>query len=235
MQYELRYYHVEPGRMHDLDARMRDGLPPLLDRHGINVVGRWHVLAGRGTPMFVYLMAWKDNTERETNWGGFYADPEWWALRASTNAGSELVQHYDISLLSPSPAWTEFRKTQGDIQVGAVHELIVQPIANGQPKAAHEYVAQTALPVLAAHGGTLLGSFNLIAGQNMPGLVTLLSWHDSAAREAGWAAYWNDPQIQQAHAAQRQSLGRSLLGRADSYLLQPTPYAPVAPLLGLAR
>lgn len=235
MQYELRYYFVEPGRMHDLDARMRDGLPPLLARHGINVVGRWHAIAGRGTPLFIYLMAWQDNAEREANWGGFYTDPDWWALRASTNAGSELVQHYDISLLSPSPAWTEYRKVQGGVNVGGLHELIVQPIANGQPKAAHDYLAQTALPVLARHGGTLLGSFNLIAGQHMPGLVTLLSWRDHAEREAGWDAYWQDPAIQQAHAAQRETLGRSLLGRADTYLLRPTPYAAVDPLLGLAR
>lgn len=235
MQYELRYYYVEPGRMHDLDARMRDGLPPLLEKHGIKVVGRWHALAGRGTPLFIYLMAWQDNTERDNNWGGFYADPDWWALRAETNAGSELVQHYDISLLSPSPAWTEYLKQSPIPAVGTLHELIVQPIANGQPKAAHEFLANIAYPALARHGASVLGSFNLIAGQHMPGLVSLLSWPDFAAREAGLAAYWNDPLIQQAHASQRDSLGRSLLGRADTYLLRPTPYAAVDPLLGFSR
>lgn len=232
MQYELRFYHVEPGRMHDLDARMRDGLPPLLDRHGIHVVGRWHAIAGQGTPLFIYLMAWKDNTERETNWGGFYQDPDWWALRAATNAGSELVQHYDISLLTPSPAWAAHLASQPAGEVGALHELIIQPIANGQPKAAHDYLANTALPVLASLGGSLLGSFNLMAGQHMPGLVSLLSWPDFATREAGWAAYWQDALIQKAHSEQRQALGRSLLGRADTYLLRPTPYAAVDSRLG---
>ncbi|WP_296258892.1 MULTISPECIES: NIPSNAP family protein [unclassified Pseudomonas] len=235
MQYELRYYHVEPGRMHDLDARMRDGLPPLLHKHGIRVVGRWHAIAGRGTPLFIYLMAWKDNTERETHWNGFYADPDWWALRAETNGGSELVQHYDISLLTPSPAWLEHRQHGPAPQVGALHELIVQPIANGQPKAAHAYLAQTALPVLNELGASLLGSFNLVAGQYMPGLVSLLSWPDFATREAGWQAYWSDARIQQAHAEQRRSLGRSLLGRADTWLLRPTPYADVDPSLGLSQ
>ncbi|WP_263143651.1 NIPSNAP family protein [Pseudomonas sp. RIT-PI-AD] len=235
MQYELRFYYVEPGRMHDLDARMRDGLPPLLEKHGINVVGRWHALAGRATPLFIYLMAWKDDREREAHWGGFYNDPDWWALRAQTNAGSELVQHYDIQLMVPSPSWLDALQKGPAAAPGAIHELIVQPIANGQPKAAHDYLRDIALPALRRHGGSLLGSFTPQAGSHMPGLVSLIAWKDFAARQAGWEAYWQDPAIQAAHQAQRDTLGRSLLGRADTYLLQPVPYAEVHPTLGHGR
>ncbi|MGE8542531.1 NIPSNAP family protein [Acinetobacter sp. ANC 3813] len=232
MQYELRFYYIEKGRMADIEARMRDGLPPLLNKHGINVVGRWSVLAGPQCSMFIYLMAWKDNTERDTNWGGFYNDPEWWALRAETNAGTELVEYYDIHLLSPAISWLNHAEKNGLPALGALHELIVQPIANGQPKAAQEYLENTAFPTLIKHGGDILGSFVPQSGMNMPGIVSIISWPSFEARLAGWKAYWADEAIQTALKQQREQLGKYLLGRSDIYLLEPASFAPIHPSLG---
>lgn len=235
MQYELRFYYIEKGRTNDIEARMRDGLPPLLDKHGINVVGRWNVLAGPQCSMFIYLMAWKDNAEREANWGGFYTDPDWWALRAETNAGTELVEFYDIHLLSPAISWLNHVEKYGNPEIGALHDLIVQPIANGQPKAAQDYLEHTVFPTLKKHGGEILASFVPQSGMNMPGIVSFISWPDFATRLQGWKAYWEDEAIQNALKSQQKELGKYLLGRSDIYLLEPVNFAQVHPSLGLVK
>ena len=235
MQYELRFYYIEKGRMDDVAGRMRDGLPPLLDKHGINVVGRWNVLAGPQCDMFIYLMAWKDNNERETNWGGFYNDPDWWKLRADTNAGTELVEYYDIHLLSPAISWLNHVEKNGLPEIGPLHELLVQPIANGQPKAAQEYLEHTAFPALKKQGAELLASFVPQSGMNMPGIVSFISWPSFEARLNGWKAYWADESIKAALKQQHADLGKYLLGRSDVYLLEPASYAAPHPSLGLVK
>jgi hypothetical protein len=53
MIYELRLYSVAPGRMADVHTRFNDHFPALFRKHGVNLVGRWHAVAGPDAPRFV--------------------------------------------------------------------------------------------------------------------------------------------------------------------------------------
>jgi hypothetical protein len=111
--YELRSYRVADGRMDEelrraLDCILApaDGGRGLFDRYGIpRPIGLWRALSGPHHPSAIFLYGWKSLAERAHSFETFYADPEWQALRASTNDGSEIVDCMDdLLLLGPAPA-----------------------------------------------------------------------------------------------------------------------------------
>src|ERR1700748_1582742 len=103
MIYELRLYSVTPGRMGDLHARIRDHVPSLFEKHGVSCIGRWSSAAGPRSPLFAYLIAHESYEARESTWGSLYSDPQWLSMRAATNAGSEMIERYDLFFLKPAP------------------------------------------------------------------------------------------------------------------------------------
>ena len=109
--YEMRFYRVADGRMEDELARglacilaPAEGGTGLFDRYGIpRPVGLWRVLSGPTLPAVIFLYRWNSVAERAQAFETFYDDPEWVALRASTNEGSEIVNSMDDVLLRGPP------------------------------------------------------------------------------------------------------------------------------------
>jgi hypothetical protein len=109
--YEMRSYRVADGRMGDELARglacilaPADGGRGLFDRYGIpRPVGLWRVLSGPHLPAVIFLYRWQSVAERAHAFETFYEDPDWTALRASTNEGSEIVDNMDDILLRGPP------------------------------------------------------------------------------------------------------------------------------------
>jgi hypothetical protein len=46
MIHELRVYQAVPGQMAKLQARFKDQLPPICEKHGIHAIGFWTTLVG---------------------------------------------------------------------------------------------------------------------------------------------------------------------------------------------
>ena len=105
--YEMRSYRVADGRMGDELARglacilaPAEGGRGLFDRYSIpRPVGLWRVLSGAHLPAVIFLYRWNSVAERAHAFETFYDDPEWTALRAGTNEGSEIVDNMDDVLL----------------------------------------------------------------------------------------------------------------------------------------
>ena len=232
MLYELRFYRVAPGRTDDNHARHRDRLPPLFARHGIHVVGRWTAMAGPDAPLFAYVIAYPDLAERERQWADFYGDAEWWEIRAETNAGSEMVEGYDLMLLrshaelSPAPATPGARR-------GGVHELTFFQVSAGQGAPANQFLASSLIPAIERHGGEVMMVADLLTGARLPRITLLTAWTDAQAHLDGRAAVECDPQVCAAQEAERAASGRTSLGRRDVYLLDPAPYALPLAAMGL--
>jgi hypothetical protein len=224
MIFEMRQYLIDRGRMNDSHARMRDYLPPLLEKHGIRVVGRWSALSGPRMPLFCYIMEWPDHAEREARWGAFYADPEWVRVRAATNAGSELVEGQELVFLQPHAS---FAQVDADLarRVGGVHQIVTQKIAIGQNPAIAAFLRDIYLPRLRAAGGHVIGVCDTISGPGMPNIVMLFAWEDEKSWFRGWREFQNDPVLLEAFAAQRAAFGRALFGANDTFLLEPAAYA----------
>jgi hypothetical protein len=224
MIYELRQYIIDRGRMNDNHDRMENHTPPLLRKHGIPVVARWEALSGPRLPLFCYMMEWNDLAQREACWASFYADPDWAATRAATNAGSELVEGFDLAFLRPHAA---FAPNSADLgrQVGGLHEIITQRLVPGQNPAIAEFLSAIYLPRLRAAGAHVIGVCDMISGAGMPNIVLFVAWSDEQAWWNGRREFHNDPVVLDAFRRQRAERGTTLFGTNETLLLEPAAYA----------
>jgi hypothetical protein len=224
MIYELRQYTIERGRMNDNHDRMANFNIELFRKHGVNAVARWAAVAGPRMPLFCYLMQWKSFEEREAAWGSFYADPEWAKVRTATNAGSEMVENYDLLFLRPHVA---FRQVDADLgrKIGGVHQIIVQKIMPGQNPAVAKFLSAIFLPRLRAAGAHVIGVCDVVSGQHLPSIVMIIAWKDEQSWWEGWRAFQNDPELLAAYRKQRADLQTTLFGTSETIVLEPAPYA----------
>lgn len=212
--FELRLYQVEPGRSRDMERRMQDDLGTLFPRNGIRPVGTWTVVAGAAAPLFVYLMPWRQMIQRTRAFAGFVADPGWAEARDRTNAGSELVQRYEILFLRAIRDWQPVTRPAD----GAIFELILQETAQGRGADVRRAINEVAIPAWTEAGASVCGAFDVMSGYSLPGSAFLLAWPDLATRMKA------SPPLQARLGGLRAADGRtSLLQRADQYLMQPVP------------
>ncbi|WP_050460640.1 NIPSNAP family protein [Herbaspirillum autotrophicum] len=215
--YELRFYRVASGRQRDMDARVRNDLRPLFGRHQVRPAAAWNVSFGSGAPLFVYLTPWHNMQQRTKSWAGFYADPGWAEARTRTNAGSELVESYDIWFLRAILDWNAGPSAVArtvSATPPATAEMMVRSIAVGQSAAARSEIIDTVIPLLQQGGAIVHGVFDVMSGCSLPAIVLFVDWADMAQRTAVLARL--DDRIVTAHT----SNGAPLLGRADHYLMQ---------------
>jgi hypothetical protein len=59
MIHELRMYQAVPGQMAKLQARFRDQLPPIWEKHGIHAIGFWTTLVGESSNHLTYILQWE--------------------------------------------------------------------------------------------------------------------------------------------------------------------------------
>lgn len=108
MQYELRIYHCQPGRLPDLCSRFERHTIQLWAKHEIRPIGFWTVVLGGSSADLYYMLEWRDMAEREQKWDAFLKDPEWLKVRTETEKNGPLFSHVSNSLLTP----TSFSKLQ---------------------------------------------------------------------------------------------------------------------------
>lgn len=99
--YELRIYHVVPGKLESLVARFRDYTDKLFVKHGIKSVAYWTALEEPAkSSTFVYLLEHPSREAAAANWKDFQDDPEWKAVKARTEANGKLVEKIDSTYLT---------------------------------------------------------------------------------------------------------------------------------------
>ena len=99
--YELRMYHVMPGKMDDLVARFRDHTMKLFADHGIKSVAYW---TAQDEPVksstFFYMLEHPSREAAAANWKAFQADPEWQRVKAESEENGKLVEKIDSTFLT---------------------------------------------------------------------------------------------------------------------------------------
>jgi hypothetical protein len=232
MLYELRLYNVVAGRMEDNHDRHRAPLITIFARHGINVVGRWTAVAGPNAPLFAYMMAYHDLAAREAQWAGFYGDENWWRLRTESNAGSEMVERFELNLLRSNQSWQP--PAHGvEARQGGIHELLCADVALGKGAEANRFVASTLIPAVVRQGGAIMMVADFLTGIRLPRLAIMIAWAHADAHYRGRRGVDGDPEVRSAQQAERETLGRTTLGRTDVYLLEPTAFNLPLATLGL--
>jgi len=99
MIYELREYHVAPGRMEDLHERFRNHTLKLFKRHGIEPIAFFTDDVGPANNVLTYLLKFEDANQRERAWASFRADPEWRGVAAASNAPGQLIHRISNRIL----------------------------------------------------------------------------------------------------------------------------------------
>lgn len=214
--YELRFYSVEAGRDRDMRARVKNDLKWLFPRHGIRPAGGWSALAAPELPLFIYITPFADMIERDRCWTGFYTDPDWQEVRNRTNAGSELVEDYQIWFVRELVGWKEPPATQDGLD-----ELIFFKTLVGKSAAAGSALRESELPALERAGAAVHGAFDVVSGGTLPGSIVFLRWPDWETRRMGLAALAGDAALADSRAAERLEFGHTLIGKTGSYLLDP--------------
>src|SRR5213595_170422 len=83
--YELRLYHVNPGKMDALKARFGDHTDAIFKQHNMKSVGYW---VPQDLPssqnLFVYILEHPSREDAEKNWKAFQADSEWQRVKAES-------------------------------------------------------------------------------------------------------------------------------------------------------
>jgi hypothetical protein len=100
--FELRVYHVVPGRVPALESRFRDTASKLLAKHGLKAVGYWVPEdAPASDNTFIYLLAHPSREEAKKNWDAMFADPGFQEMAKSEKA-DKLVEKVDATYMHPS-------------------------------------------------------------------------------------------------------------------------------------
>ena len=102
MLYELRIYHVVPGKMRQLNDRFQNLTLALFKKHRIDAVGFWTQSVGPNSNALTYMVRWENDADRVAAWQALANDPEWIAGRDASEAGGQLFTHWENQLLSPT-------------------------------------------------------------------------------------------------------------------------------------
>jgi hypothetical protein len=91
--FELRTYHVAPGKFDALQTRFRNHALGLFDKHGLSVVGFWIPLDEdqQPTEVLVYLLAFDSRQAGDQAWTAFRADPAWIEAKAESERDGPLT------------------------------------------------------------------------------------------------------------------------------------------------
>jgi len=107
--YELRIYHVVPGKMDSLVARFRDHTDELFAKHGMKSLAYWTALDEPvKSSTFFYILEHPSREAAAANWSAFRDDPEWKTVKAKSEENGALVDKVDSTFLtltdfSPQP------------------------------------------------------------------------------------------------------------------------------------
>jgi hypothetical protein len=99
--YELRIYHVVPGKLDELLARFRDHTDKLFARHGMKSLAYWTPVdePQKGVTL-IYILQHPSRTAATENWKAFQDDPEWKSVKAKSEENGKLVEKVDSTYMS---------------------------------------------------------------------------------------------------------------------------------------
>ena len=98
--YELRIYHLNPGKLPLILNRFRTRETKIFVRLGMHCVAFWTPLDGElPAETLVYLLRHKSRETARAAWEAFGKDPEWVALKAESEKDGAFVNKHDITFL----------------------------------------------------------------------------------------------------------------------------------------
>ena len=90
--FEIRTYHVHPGKMEALQARFRNHTNKLFVKHGMEIIGFWTPIdAQEAEKRLVYILAYPSKEAADKSWAAFRSDPAWQQVKDVSEKDGPLV------------------------------------------------------------------------------------------------------------------------------------------------
>jgi hypothetical protein len=102
--FQLRNYHLLPGRLDAIQARFRDHTQALFEKQGLSNYPYWITVEKDGAqPKLVYLIGHLTKDEFNAAFGRFVADPEWIRVRDASEASGKIIEKIDAVFFTALP------------------------------------------------------------------------------------------------------------------------------------
>jgi hypothetical protein len=227
--YELRTYTATPGNGAKVLARFRDHTTKLFEKHGMVNVGYWvpaDEKDGAGSKL-IYMLEHQSREAAKASWKSFSADPEWQAVRKTTEASGKIVEKAESIYL----AATEFSKPMnaGNGQ-GAprVFEMRTYTAAEGKQAGLDARFRDHTIALFAKHGITNLGYFHPVDADKGAStvLIYFLAFPSRDAAAAAWKSFRDDPNWTKARTESEKG-GKLTSKPLVSVYLSPTDFSKI--------
>jgi hypothetical protein len=102
--FQLRTYHLLPGRLDAIQARFRDHTQALFEKQGLSNYPYWITVEKEGVQSkLVYYIGHQSKEEFNAAFGRFVADPEWVRVRDASEASGKIVEKIDSHFYTALP------------------------------------------------------------------------------------------------------------------------------------
>jgi hypothetical protein len=100
--FELRVYHVNPGKLDALRTHFREHTLPMFRKYHITGIGFWDPQdQPESENTWIYIVAHPNREEAKKNWAAFQADPQWQKESKAANGDGQLVNKIDSTFMDP--------------------------------------------------------------------------------------------------------------------------------------
>jgi hypothetical protein len=101
MIYELRIYHMHPGRQKAICDRFQNHTLSIFPHHGIKVTEFW--VDDEGAERIYYVCEFDSLAAKEKAWASFREDPEWARAKDESEQSGLIVQSVDSYVMRRAP------------------------------------------------------------------------------------------------------------------------------------
>jgi hypothetical protein len=102
--FQLRTYHLLPGRLDAIQSRFRDHTQALFEKQGLSNYPYWITVEKDGSqPKLVYFIGHQSKEEFNAGFGRFVADSEWIKVRDASEVSGKIVEKIDALFYTALP------------------------------------------------------------------------------------------------------------------------------------
>jgi hypothetical protein len=98
MLYELRIYHIHPGRMQAINDRFANFTLRIFAKHGMRVTEFWEDIDTEHNRLY-YVMEFENMEDRDRKFDAFRSDPEWQKVKSETEKDFPIVDQVESIFL----------------------------------------------------------------------------------------------------------------------------------------
>ncbi|MEX2462564.1 MAG: NIPSNAP family protein [Paenibacillaceae bacterium] len=106
MLYELRIYHMHPGKMKAIHDRFSGATLQLFTKHRLRVVDFWEDIDPEHNRLY-YVMEHASMEARDLGFEDFVNDPEWQRVKETSEADGPIVEKVESIFLKRAPYFTK--------------------------------------------------------------------------------------------------------------------------------